>query len=299
MGGFEPGADRLLRRALPGRAGARPRHDPPAAIRRLADSLDLDATSSSHPRSRDHAGDALAPRLLLGRNGGRGEFFVCDHRPGSELESLAHERGFARVFAGSRRSAAGIRRSRLSGSCRRRCSGSTSRVSSIGRARWSRRAASRKAIRPRARQQFGEGWQRGRDKICIDETRGGFGLWAEQLIAESTGKDGKGLVPGAGESAERADRQRGEVRLEDPYELGQEFFRWEFAVAVAGSYLEINPFDQPDVQAAKDKTNEVLAGGDVELEPESRRGAVRAGERGRLRRDPGLHRPEQEASSSR
>jgi transaldolase/glucose-6-phosphate isomerase len=59
------------------------------------------------------------------------------------------------------------------------------------------------------------------------------------------------------------------VRLEDPYELGQEFFRWEFAVAVAGSYLEINPFDQPDVQAAKDKTNEVLAGGDVELEPES------------------------------
>jgi hypothetical protein len=117
--------------------------------------------------------------------------------------------------------------------------------------------------------QLGEGWQGGRDKVCIDKSEGGFGLWAEQLVAESTGKDGKGLVPAPGESPEGPDRQRGEVRLEDPYELGQEFFRWEFAVAVAGSYLGINPFNQPDVQAAKDKTNEVLASGDVELEPES------------------------------
>src|SRR5262249_44194537 len=51
----------------------------------------------------------------------------------------------------------------------------------------------------------------------------------------------------------------------DAYELGQEFFRWEFATAVAGSILGINPFDQPDVQAAKDRTSQVLAGGDVEL----------------------------------
>ena len=57
-----------------------------------------------------------------------------------------------------------------------------------------------------------------------------------------------------------------------PYELGQEFFRWEFGVAVAGSILGINPFDQPNVQAAKDRTNEVLAGGDVEL---ARRGLAR------------------------
>jgi hypothetical protein len=57
------------------------------------------------------------------------------------------------------------------------------------------------------------------------------------------------------------------VRLPSPYELGQEFFRWEFGTAVAGSILGINPFDQPDVQAAKDKTNEVLEAGDVELEP--------------------------------
>jgi transaldolase/glucose-6-phosphate isomerase len=52
------------------------------------------------------------------------------------------------------------------------------------------------------------------------------------------------------------------VQLADPYALGGEFYRWEFAVAVAGAYLEINPFDQPDVQAAKDKTSEVLATGE-------------------------------------
>jgi hypothetical protein len=116
---------------------------------------------------------------------------------------------------------------------------------------------------------FGTGWQEGRDKICITETDGGFGLWAEQLIAESTGKQGKGLIPAPGESPDGPDRQPGEVQLADPHAVAGEFFRWEFAVAVAGTYLEINPFDQPDVQAAKDRTNEVLASGDEPgLEPE-------------------------------
>jgi hypothetical protein len=117
--------------------------------------------------------------------------------------------------------------------------------------------------------QLGEGWREGRDKVCIKETEGRFGLWAEQLIAESTGKQGKGLVPAPGESAEGPDRQAAEVELGDASEIGGEFFRWEFAVAVAGAMLEINPFDQPDVQAAKDKTKEVLASGDdPRLEPE-------------------------------
>ena len=59
------------------------------------------------------------------------------------------------------------------------------------------------------------------------------------------------------------------MRLASPYELGQEFFRWEFATAVAGSILGINAFDQPNVQAAKDKTNEVLAEGrDPDVEPQ-------------------------------
>jgi transaldolase/glucose-6-phosphate isomerase len=108
---------------------------------------------------------------------------------------------------------------------------------------------------------LGEGWREGRDKVLINPTPGGFGLWAEQLLAESTGKQGTGLVPCPGETAQGPDRQQQEVRLPDPYELGQEFFRWEFATAVAGSILGINPFDQPDVQAAKDKTNEILASG--------------------------------------
>ncbi len=95
------------------------------------------------------------------------------------------------------------------------------------------------------------------------EVEGAFGLWVEQLLAESTGKEANGIVPvrGGGEPFE--------LRLEQPYELGQEFFRWEFATAVAGSLLGINPFDQPDVQSAKDKTNELLArGGDPSVEPE-------------------------------
>jgi hypothetical protein len=87
----------------------------------------------------------------------------------------------------------------------------------------------------------------------------------EQLVAESTGKHGKGLVPAPDDP--NADLHE-DVALPDAYELGQEFFRWEFAVAVAGSIIGINPFDQPDVQAAKDKTKDVLAGGDVELPPE-------------------------------
>jgi len=113
--------------------------------------------------------------------------------------------------------------------------------------------------------ELGAGWQEERDKVCFEDVNG-FGLWAEQLLAESTGKQGKGLIPAPGESGDGPDRQWHEVRLPYAYELGQEFFRCEFATAVAGSILGINPFDQPDVQAAKDKTNAVLAAGDVTLE---------------------------------
>jgi transaldolase / glucose-6-phosphate isomerase len=85
------------------------------------------------------------------------------------------------------------------------------------------------------------------------QVEGDFGLWVEQLVAESTGKEGKGIVPvrSGGESIE--------FRLPDPYELGQEFFRWEFGTAVAGSLLGINPFDQPNVQEAKDRTKALLS----------------------------------------
>ena len=82
---------------------------------------------------------------------------------------------------------------------------------------------------------------------------GDFGLWVEQLVAESTGKRGKGIVP------VRHGGDALETPLDDPYDLGQEFFRWEFGTAVAGSALGINPFDQPDVQSAKDRTNALLS----------------------------------------
>jgi glucose-6-phosphate isomerase len=108
---------------------------------------------------------------------------------------------------------------------------------------------------------LGEGWQDGRDKICVAPSPGDFGLWVEQLLAESTGKNGKGLIPAPGESPDGPDRQAQEVRVTGEYELGQEFFRWEFATAVAGSILGINPFDQPDVQSAKDRTKQILASG--------------------------------------
>ena len=243
----------------------------PAMIRHAAEMLDLDRTLFI---ASSKSGTTLETRSHLDffweRNGGRGEFFVAITDPGSELEGLARERDFLEVFAGeptiggrySALSPFGMVPAALLGLD---LEGFFDRTAEMVEA--CRVADGNPGLE--LGQQLGEGWRAGRDKVCIDETPGGFGLWAEQLIAESTGKDGKGLVPAPGESPEGRDRQRGEVRLEDPYELGQEFFRWEFAVAVAGSYLEINPFDQPNVQAAKDKTNEVLAAGDVELEPES------------------------------
>jgi transaldolase/glucose-6-phosphate isomerase len=113
---------------------------------------------------------------------------------------------------------------------------------------------------------LGDGWREGRDKVCIEPSTFGFGLWAEQLLAESTGKEGKGLVPSPEEPARGTDVQVAEVRLPEAYELGQEMFRWEFATAVAGHVLGIDPFDQPDVQAAKDRTAEALGGPDEPLE---------------------------------
>ncbi len=133
--------------------------------------------------------------------------------------------------------------------------------------------------------------QQGRDKVCLVATPqiDSFGLWVEQLIAESTGKEGKGIVPVAGviptdardfdddrlfvhlrlDSAyDPLDEQIKELvaaghpvvtlHLDDPYDLGGEFFRWEFATAVAGHLLAINPFDQPDVQATKSNTKRLL-----------------------------------------
>ncbi|HXL79648.1 MAG TPA: bifunctional transaldolase/phosoglucose isomerase [Pyrinomonadaceae bacterium] len=129
----------------------------------------------------------------------------------------------------------------------------------------------------------------GRDKLTIvtDEKLASLGLWIEQLIAESTGKEGKGIIPIAGEPL-AAPASYGDDRLfvsiseqgagEDPqlkaleaaghpvvyrqlndvYDLGAEFFIWEMATAFAGWRLGINPFDQPNVQESKDATKALL-----------------------------------------
>lgn len=131
----------------------------------------------------------------------------------------------------------------------------------------------------------------GRDKLTLITPRplDSLGLWVEQLIAESTGKEGKGIVPIAGEpplaASEYGDdrlfvavRLRGndetssrlreldaaghpvvDIVLEDPLDLGEVFYLFEFATAVAGLLLGVNPFDQPNVQESKDNTKTLLA----------------------------------------
>jgi transaldolase / glucose-6-phosphate isomerase len=241
----------------------------PAMLRHAAEFLDLQKTmfivsskSGTTLETRSHFD------YYWDQAGANGEQFVAVTDPGSELERVAHERGM-RVFAGeptiggrySALSPFGLVPAALMGLDLERLLDRAVQMAEACRAETS--PGLELGLR------LGAGWQEGRDKVCIPETEGRFGLWAEQLIAESTGKQGKGLVPAPGEGAEGPDRQAAEVQLADAYDIGAEFFRWEFAVAIAGSILEINPFDQPNVQAAKDKTKEVLASGeDPRLEPE-------------------------------
>jgi transaldolase/glucose-6-phosphate isomerase len=241
----------------------------PAAIRQATETLDFESTLFI---AASKSGTTLETRCHLdyfwAKAGKRGERFAAITDPGSELAELAREREFLVVFDGeptiggrySALSAFGMVPAALMGVDLERF---FERVDEMVEACHGEEGNPGLELGL----ELGRGWQDGRDKITINPNTGDFGLWVEQLLAESTGKRGKGLIPAPDESAEGLDRQAPEVRLSAPYELGQEFFRWEFATAVAGSVLEINPFDQPDVQAAKDKTNEVLAGSDPKLEP--------------------------------
>jgi transaldolase/glucose-6-phosphate isomerase len=236
----------------------------PAAIRRLEQSLDLERTLFLVSSK---SGTTLETRSHLDyfweRTGQRGEQFAAITDPGSALEEVAKTRRFRRVFAGepsiggrySALSVFGMVPAALLGIDLERLLERTDEMVEACRG-----AEGNPGLELGL--EFGNGWREGRDKICIEDAPAGFGLWAEQLIAESTGKGGKGLVPAPGERAEGPDRQPAEVRLPSPYELGQEFFRWEFATAVAGALLAINPFDQPNVQEAKDRTSALLDSGE-------------------------------------
>jgi transaldolase / glucose-6-phosphate isomerase len=133
----------------------------------------------------------------------------------------------------------------------------------------------------------------GRDKVTIVTSPGigSLGAWMEQLLAESTGKEGKGIIPvdqewvgppevygndrlfaylrlesapdpqqdAAIAALEAAGQPVVRIALRDPFELGEEIFRWEIATAVAGSIMGINPFDQPDVEVSKVATRKLTA----------------------------------------
>ena len=101
----------------------------------------------------------------------------------------------------------------------------------------------------------------GRDKVTVvvPERFAAFGLWVEQLIAESTGKEGTGCIPVPTTDVETGDdRHVVALELDDVLDLGEEFQRWEIATAVAGHVLGIDPFDEPNVSESKENTARVL-----------------------------------------
>ena len=136
---------------------------------------------------------------------------------------------------------------------------------------------------------MGEAFKAGKDKLTFIASKRieTFNYWTEQLVAESTGKEGKGIVPIEGEELQKevssdrlyvllylkSDKESMrslrenftkinqpfvDVELSDAYELGGEFFRWEFATSIAAVVLQINPFDEPNVKESKDNTVRVI-----------------------------------------
>jgi transaldolase/glucose-6-phosphate isomerase len=226
-----------------------------------------------------------------------GEQFVAITDPGTSLEKLAGQRRFRRVFSappevGGRYSALtvfglvpaaliGVDITRLLDEALTVAETSAFCVPEGSSAPLTLGAA------------MGELALAGRDKITFiaSPTLDAFPIWVEQLIAESTGKHGKGIVPIAGEplgtpdvygsdrffayltvesdkagnlpSAIAALQKKGHpvahIQLRERTDLGQEFFRWEVATAAAGSVLGINPFDQPDVQLAKELAKSAMS----------------------------------------
>jgi len=227
-----------------------------------------------------------------------GRQFIAITDPGTPLEGLARSRGFRRVFAGqadvggrySALTAFGLVPAALIGldverlldrtwTMAEACSFCVPELSNPG------------LVLGAA---LGELAKAGRDKVTFftSPRLAALPAWLEQLIAESTGKNGGGIVPIADEplgepgvygrdrvfvlvdvdghpyAAARTivDRLQAQghptmrMQLSDTFDLGQEIFRWEFATAAAGIVLGINPFDQPDVQLAKDLAKQAMSG---------------------------------------
>ena len=219
---------------------------------------------------------------------GRGEQFVAITDPGSPLEALAQRRGFRAIFlnppdVGGRYSALsvfGLLPAALIGAdvaaileagAEMACACDRYVPSSENPALWLGAL-------------MGEAARAGRDKLTLmlGADLAPFGAWTEQLVAESTGKEGTGIVPVVDEELgevgsyghDRLFVALGDVdglsdlaaaghpvarlRVSGPERLGAEFFRWEFATAVAGHVLGVNPFDQPNVAEAKKAALHIL-----------------------------------------
>ena len=235
-------------------------------------------------------------RRIAGRSASPGRRFVAITDPGTPLEGLAADRGFRRVFeaasdVGGRFSALtefGLVPASLIGLDVVRLVASAAAEARADSAQ----VAEEDAPGLRLGAVLGE-MAATSDKLTflVPLRVRSFPDWLEQLVAESTGKDGKGIVPVAGEPAlpvgrygrdrifvslafdsgpdpeverlaaslERAGHPIVRTRLADPYALGGEIFRWEVAVAATGSLLGVNPFDQPDVELAKELARRALA----------------------------------------
>jgi transaldolase/glucose-6-phosphate isomerase len=276
----------------------------PAQIRAIDQAIDLDKTLFMVSSK---SGGTLEPNIFLDYFHSRvvaacgkekaGEHFVAVTDPGSSLEARARELSFAHVFYGA--PSIGGRYSVLSKfglapaaamgiDVRRLLETSLPMVRSCG-------ADIPPAENPGVQLGIALGvaaTRLGRDKVTLIASPGiaDLGAWLEQLLAESTGKRGRGLIPLAAEplttlehyggdrvfayleldghadpaqrqaveALERAGHPVARITVKDVWHIGQEFFRWEIAVAVAGAIIGIDPFDQPDVEASKQKTSALM-----------------------------------------
>ena len=245
------------------------------------------------------SGSSLEPNILMawflqrltvvvGAEKAAGHFIAITD-PGTSLDKQATADGFMRIFPGkpdiggrfSVLSNFGVVPAAVSGiDCRRFLESTLEMVSAC---ETTQDLSSNPGVLPGCI--LGVAANAGRDKLTIvaSPALASIGAWLEQLVAESTGKQGKGIIPVDGESlvgpaaygndrvfvylslAGESDSAQEEaiaqleqaevpvirVTLDDPYSLGQEFFRWELATAVAGAVMDVNPFDQPDVEASK------------------------------------------------
>jgi Glucose-6-phosphate isomerase len=212
-----------------------------------------------------------------------GQRFVVVTDPGSPLEQIARAEGYRQVFladpnVGGRYSALtafGLVPSALAGVDVGRLLDDAEAVAT---------ALSHDSANPGLDlgAALGAAYTSGRDKVVIADTASGLvglGDWAEQLVAESTGKDGRGLLPVVVESPDAPGVSGSDVFLvtvgpgvngggatiSGP--LGAQFLVWEYATALAGRVIGINPFDQPNVAESKDNTRRLLAEGLPEPEP--------------------------------